>query len=222
MSLLEKALSFIAPHDCLRCGAEGSLICAGCWSEWLQPLPSRCYKCHKLTENHKVCPSCFHKTALRAIYVRGQYDEAAKQLVYKLKFERAQAAAATIATYIDEVLPPHFTGVIVPVPTASSRRRQRGYDQAVLIAKHLSRERNLELVKALRRHGQSRQVGSKRQDRLKQLTGAFDVIHPERVQGQTVLLVDDVLTTGATLETAARLLKAASVRRVEAIVLAQA
>lgn len=222
MPLLDTFLSVIAPHDCLRCGREGSLLCHGCQSDWLQALPSRCYSCHRLTLSSKVCPGCFHKTALRAVYVSGQYDEAAKSLVHKLKFGRARAAAEIMAAIMSTSLPQDFEGMVLAVPTASSRRRQRGYDQAVLLARSLARKRALPMSAVLKRRGQSRQVGQKRQQRLKQLQEAFYVTKASEVVGRRVLLVDDVLTTGATLEAAASTLKAAGARRVEAIVFAQA
>lgn len=198
------------------------MLCKECWAAWLQPLPSRCYKCHALTENYKVCRGCYHKTTLRAVYVRGQYDEAARQLVHALKFGRARAAADILASYMSEVAPTGFRALVVPVPTASSRRRQRGYDQAILIARSLARSKSYTMKTSLKRRGQSRQVGQKRQERLRQLKEAYYVPRRADVAGKLVLLVDDVLTTGATLEVAASAIKEAGARRVEAIVFAQA
>jgi ComF family protein len=121
-----------------------------------------------------------------------------------------------------EVIPPAFKGIVVPVPTASSRRRQRGYDQAELIARQLAKLCGLRYTKLLRRRGNSRQVGSSRQLRRLQLADAFYLTHPSMVRGQSVLLIDDVLTTGATLEAAGQVVKQAGSKRVMAAVFAQA
>jgi ComF family protein len=112
--------------------------------------------------------------------------------------------------------------VIVPVPTSTKRVRQRGYDQAVLLARRIAREINGSYVGTLERHGQQQQRNASRAQRLKQLQDAFVISHPDRIRGKHVVLVDDVVTTGATLEAAAHALKAAGAGRVSAVVFAQA
>src|SRR5690606_4610832 len=100
--------------------------------------------------------------------------------------------------------------------------RMRGFDHARRIASGLSRHTGLRHVPALARLGQHRQVGSRRQERLVSLDGAFRLRHGYLVRDARVLLVDDVLTTGATLEAAARTLKAAGAASVDAAVFARA
>lgn len=112
--------------------------------------------------------------------------------------------------------------VLVPVPTATSRVRQRGYDQAGLLSQELSRRTGLPSLPLLARCGQDRQVGSGRTERVRHLTGAFRVPAGKDVRGKHVILVDDVLTTGATLEAAAATLHKAGAARVDALVFAQA
>lgn len=98
----------------------------------------------------------------------------------------------------------------------------RGYDQARLIARACARQADLPHASLLLRLGQQRQVGLKRQQRLSQLEQAFEIRNTERVRGAHIMLVDDVVTTGATLEAATKVLKAAGANRVEAIAFAQA
>ena len=107
-------------------------------------------------------------------------------------------------------------------PTATSRVRQRGYDQAKLLARALARQAGLPYLDCLARVGQTHQVGATREQRLRQLQAAFRVRRPNAVRSAYLLLVDDVSTTGATLELAATILKSAGARRVDAIVFAQA
>jgi ComF family protein len=110
--------------------------------------------------------------------------------------------------------------VLVPVPTATSRVRARGYDQSKLLARAVARRQSLPVLNCLARHGQTHQVGATRQQRLSQLSTAFRVIRPARLAGRHVILVDDVTTTGATLELAAQKLLAAGARRVDAVTFA--
>lgn len=155
--------------------------------------------------------------------MRAQYCDVPKELVHKLKFERARAAAATLASLMSEKWGDVSTDtLIVHVPTATSRRRQRGYDQAELLAKELKRLTGAKRASLLCRLGQQRQVGHTRKQRLEQLSNAFYILNPKEVIGRDVLLVDDVLTTGATLEAAANVLRRAGARHVDAIVFAQA
>jgi ComF family protein len=145
----------------------------------------------------------------------------AKELVGAVKFARAQAGTKLLARAMAEVLPPLSSQhVIVPVPTATNRIRQRGFDQAELIAKELSQLTGLEMRKLLLRIDQTRQVGRSRAERLKQLERSF--ITKTNIRTYKVLLVDDVLTTGATLEAAARSLRFSGVKSVDALVFAQA
>ncbi|HYH36181.1 MAG TPA: phosphoribosyltransferase family protein [Candidatus Saccharimonadales bacterium] len=141
----------------------------------------------------------------------------AKELVGRLKFSGAQAASERMARCM---LPLLESGryLIMPVPTATSRVRSRGYDQAGLLARELSRQARLPYVDGLIRSGHTHQVGASRERRQQQLRDAFRVRAPHKIRGKHILLVDDVVTTGATLEAAGRALQAAGAARVDAAV----
>ncbi len=97
---------------------------------------------------------------------------------------------------------------IVPVPTHPRRRRERGYDHTALLAKGLSRRLNLPVFKGVRRiRHTAPQFGLDRADRRGNLRGAFAVSRPERLRGASILLVDDVMTTGATVDEISRTLR---------------
>lgn len=223
MSLLEKLVAFVSPHNCLSCGKEGSLLCKDC-SDSLGVLPpERCFRCNKSSPESKTCPACRQVSRLSHVWIRTEYKGIPKELVHKLKFERAIATVEVIAEAIAVALPGGIAECIfVPIPTATKRKRQRGYDQSVLIARHVAKLANLPMHQYLLRLGQSRQVGSKKADRITQLASAYRVIHREKLLGKRVILVDDVLTTGATLEAAAKILREAGVKQVDALVFARA
>jgi ComF family protein len=112
--------------------------------------------------------------------------------------------------------------VVVPVPLHWWRRWRRGHNQAERIAWGLARELKLPLRPALRRVRSVEKLASlSRTERLEAMKGAFSVVSENRVRGRTILLVDDVLTSGATCGAAARALKAAGAKRVVAAVVAR-
>lgn len=222
MKFIERAFRVIAPHNCVVCNREGSLLCAWCAIDACPPLPDRCYKCNQLSPLSRVCQRCRAKTSLQHVCIRAEYGGVAKQLIHALKFERARAAAAEIAALMSEALPYLDEDVqIVHVPTATSRARLRGYDQAKLIARELAGLLSRLHLTLLAREGQLRQVGSKGDERRKQLAGRFRPVQAHMLKGAHILLVDDVLTTGATLEEAAKVLKKAGAKTVDALVFAR-
>lgn len=222
MLLLERALAFLAPHECIVCGREGSLLCEACAFEELIPVPSRCYRCLKVTKDFRVCMSCRRSVRLKHVWVAQDYQEHAKKLVRLFKYERAKAAAMPIARQMADTLPYFAKDVIIAhIPTATSRQRHRGYDQSELIARSIVKLKGLEYAPLLERSGQARQVGSTRQQRFAQAQQMFRLETKRDIRGSSILLIDDILTTGASLEAAAQVLKRAGAKDVSAAVFAQ-
>jgi len=218
---LDRILTRFAPHECLGCQAEGQLLCAICQSR-LTAVPERCYRCRRITTEGKTCQTCRAHSNLYSVRPRAIYEGLAKDLVWRLKFNGAQAAATEMAKLMKPLLPADQPLVLVHIPTATSRVRKRGYDQAQLLAKALARETGLPYVAALRRIGQHHQVGASRAQRVTQLKQAYRCVRPDLVQNAHIILIDDVLTTGATLEAATTVIKANGATRVSGLVFAQA
>lgn len=197
-------------------------MCRLCLPNTFPDLPSRCYKCKRITSNFAVCGRCKKLTSLRHVWIRTDYDHTAKTLLRMYKFERARSAVTPITELMDESLPylPKDT-VLIPVPTATSRVRQRGYDHAALLARGIAQKQGFFWLRAVTHLSQSRQVGANRQKRLTQLHNALIVTKPVLVKGRHILIVDDVVTTGATIETMARVLKKAGAKSVNALVFTQ-
>lgn len=223
MRLLEHFFGLIAPSSCLLCGHEGSHLCEWCRDEALPEHAGRCYKCNQLTRYGAVCPADRRKSPLKRVFIRAEYEGAAKDLVHMMKFSYSGEAADLIAEELVHTLPVLTPDtVVVHVPTITNHVRVRGFDHAARMAREVSRRTGLRHSPALGRIGQHRQVGSKRQQRLTSMDTAFRMKQNYMVRGAPVLLVDDVLTTGATLEAAARVLIAAGASRVDAAVFARA
>lgn len=228
-NLLETAIGWLAPAVCITCGREGSTLCAVCSKSEIIPFGERCWQCNSLSPKGRTCESCRRGGSPRFVWVNTDYDGVAKELVQKYKFGHQRIAAKAIAGLMAETFLMFNTNeeaarlnyLAVPVPTATSRVRQRGFDHAALLAVHVSKQLGLKNIKALGRLGQDRQVGTKRTERLRQAENSYYVRTSELVEGRNILLIDDVVTTGATLQASAKALRRAGARRVDALVFAK-
>lgn len=162
----------------------------------------------------------------------GEYEFGLRDLIHLLKYDAVLPAASALGVYLAEAIRevlPSCRGVrplVVPVPLHISKRRARGFNQANMIARRAAKRLpgNVEVASnVLERQRPTRsQVGLDREERIANLRGAFRVIAPEAVKGRTVIVVDDVMTTGATVSECARVLKQAGAERVLAATVARA
>jgi ComF family protein len=137
--------------------------------------------------------------------------------VRALKFRGHRAVAATLGEAMARVLPSGPHDLVVPVPLHVARLRERGYNQAVLLARALARTAGLHVMPSglVRRRPTPAQADLDAVARRANVRGAF--VAPARLAGAAVVLVDDVLTTGATADACARALRAAGARRVSVL-----
>jgi predicted amidophosphoribosyltransferase len=201
MGLLHAASSLIAPPLCAACGRScraGAVICTRC-SRTLAgaaPILSR------------------GPDGIDRVWSSAPHDGVARSLVGALKFRRLLPVADLMADRIHWLAPGHLLGgTVVPVPPAPSRLRSRGFDPAGELSAALATKLGTDLAPCLARRGPGHQVGRRRAERIS---------HPPRIEASTdaprsVLLVDDVLTTGATLTSCATALRAAGAKRVVAL-----
>lgn len=217
MSIIDNILSVVVPHDCLVCGHEGKILCTVCIDN-LPKISPACFGCQNPSYDYATCSDCRVETPLSKVMVVAEYTGPAKTLLWKLKTDGIQEAARIMALEIAKLLPGSLAGwILVAVPTSNRRRRQRGYDQARLIAKELQRITGLHHFDVLRRRGEIHQVGASIEARKTQLQNTFEIINKRSIKDRSIILVDDVVTTGATLEAAAITLKAAGAKQVQAV-----
>lgn len=206
----------------MGCGMEGSVLCHECIELYHEPVQPRCAGCHALSEDFRVCVKCRSWLPLHKIYIAGNYEGISEQMVKSLKFEQKRQTAEPMSVIMSKLLSNVGTKTILcPVPTAPKRVRERGFDHAKLISECLGKLVDLPTINLLRRKSNVRQLGSSRKDRIAQVQGEFEVINDEKVKDKTVLLVDDVMTTGATLSAVAKKLKDAGAKSVSAVIFAQ-
>lgn len=228
MSLSEAVIGWLAPPECVGCQAEGDALCIACEAASVLPFGERCFGCNKLSPGSKSCTACRSTGAPSHVWVATDYVGMAKSLVQKYKFAHQRAAAEPISRMMNSVIMTLAGNqllvnnyLLVPIPTASGRIRQRSFDHTGLLAKKLSGQLGLEWAPALTRIGQCQQVGAARQLRKQQVKGVFLINQPIAVKGRHVILVDDVVTTGATLAEAAQVLRNNGARSVDAAVFAK-
>lgn len=222
MSFFDTLTSLFAPDDCLSCGREGALLCSPC-SLSLPGPRGTCFGCYADIPSGVVCPACLSQSGCSGMQAAVDYSAAAKQLLAHLKFLGNQSAARVMADCMLTLcnsLPPDV--LITHMPATTQHIRERGFDQAALLTRHLARSLAVERRTLLARVGQKHQLGADRQERLAQLQGALRLTRSSLVAGRSVLLIDDVLTTGSSLRAATAALLDAGAHRVDALVFAQA
>ncbi|MEY2341890.1 double zinc ribbon domain-containing protein [Acidithiobacillus sp. IBUN Pt1247-S3] len=216
--------SWLLPENCRFCSAPGAAICADCLRE-LPRLPAdRCSWCALPVNDDGDCPVCsVEAPSYDYTFCPFVYTTPLAEAISAWKFHAGldwtrPLANAWIEAWADAA--PAKPDALLPVPAHPARLRERGYNQAMLLAQHWGRHYGIARRDVLRRvRNTPHQVGGSRDQRRANLRSAFAV----RAQLPAhVALVDDVLTTGSTAEALARLLKAHGVERVDLWILARA
>jgi ComF family protein len=195
------------------------MLCGNCKYNITSEQKMVCIVCGRPTGNGWLCNNC-HMPYEKA-WVVGERDGVLQRLVGLYKFERAKAAYKSLGGLLVDVLPelpPHT--VIIPIPTTPSRIRERGYDHMLLIARYVARARGLKWQRLIRRKTNTKQRQATAKKRDFQAKNAFFV--RDKVDADTpYLIVDDVMTTGATIKYAAQALRDAGAKHVWVAVIAR-
>ncbi len=205
----DSALRLLFPSRCVLCGREGDLICEPCGRSF--PL--------------RLEPDAIPKPAgIRAARAVWPYEGHVHEIVRRYKYNGLRSLAPVLALEMSNVLYDWSPAIdlIVHIPVHPARLRERGFDQSELLARELSRTMGVAAVAALVRLRetavQARAMSAA--VRAANVRGAFHVPDPAQIRSANILLIDDVLTTGATLREAARALRRGGARNVYALTLA--
>jgi ComF family protein len=215
----------LLPQDCFLCAAPSGdeLLCPPCRSGLPYLNGERCPVCALPTPGASVCGACLkqppHFDATQAVF---RYEFPVDSLIQALKYVHRLAAADFLGRALAQIATPLHPDLILPVPLSPARLAERGFNQAVEIARPLARALDvpLEIDHIHRCRDTTPQAGLPWKERAKNIRHAFEC--GIDLTGKTVLVVDDVMTTGATLDELARTLKAHGAARVENRVLARA
>lgn len=221
----QRVLDFALPPRCSGCGtivSEVHSFCADCWKSIAFLGNSGCSTCGLplYATEQTTCGACLARTP-RIARTRAAvaYDQLTRGLAIRLKYGRKIAVARTMARYMAPLVSEEGDRLLIPVPLHRTRLWSRGFNQSALVARALSRRLGIPtdplVLRRVRRTPPLR--GMSPVQRRKTVAGAFRVRDKAAIIGKTVILIDDVLTTGSTAESCARVLKRAGAVRVELV-----
>lgn len=194
-------------------------------------FPSKCPFCRTFLEKGELwCPECQKKLPWlvgtagerKVEFTSGcvsalRYEGSVRKAIHRYKFSGVRAYSRAFGILIAQAALDHgFTADLVSWPSVSKRRlRERGYDQGELLAREVGKQLGLPVLRTVDKAHRPAQSGIEDKDeRRANLLGAYTAVEPENYAGKTVLLVDDVVTTGATLSECARVLRTAGAGRI--------
>jgi ComF family protein len=220
------ALNLLFPQRCVGCGKEGGLICPACHRNMPRIVPPVCPRCGKSQPNGVICSGCAGwQPNIDGIRSPFRFDGVIRQAVHQFKYQNLRTLAVPLSRFLQEYLTanPIPVEVLVPVPLHPRRLRERGYNQSAMLAENLGKLTDLPLVPdcLIRTRFSIPQARTENvEERKKNVAGVF-TCRSRVLQNKRVLLIDDVATTGMTLDACARALKEGGAASVWGLVLAR-
>lgn len=206
-------IDLIYPPFCIRCGRMGTLIC------------ERCYSHLNFSLTDDLVPSLFTADAtpvyLEKISALLAYDEMMKKIMHHFKYQGARDLFVPLAYWLYQY-GNWDADVITFIPIHKKRRLERGYNQAELVAQELARLSGIPCISLLTRpvYRQKQALSKSKSERLKKTKDIFAAVAADVDKEKTILIIDDVVTSGATLNEAARVLHEAGFQHVKALAIA--
>jgi len=222
-------LDLLFPKQCVGCGIEGFWLCTDCHKKIVLINYQTCPNCKRITEHGQFCSRCRDKSYLTGLIVAAYYDEGPlKEAIHSFKYNGISDLAKDLSSIIKENLAKNFAkkAILISVPLHRKKLAKRGFNQSELIAiKIVDDKRTLlknKLVRTkLTKKTQVELSGKARRENVKDCFAWRG--KKDELKGKTVILVDDVYTTGSTLQECAKVLRSdAGVREIWGLVLAKA
>ncbi|MFC1656367.1 ComF family protein [Patescibacteria group bacterium] len=219
-------VDLIFPKKCVGCKKEGSYLCLICKKKIVLIQKPFCPACHKLTVNGQYCSRCRSHFALTGVLIAAHYDDPLKQAIQISKYQKIYTLykeLSSLVLYRFQLGLPRGSLLLCSIPLYPVRKLSRGFNQSEIITQELSQNLDIEILQGLKRIKNTQsQAKLSRKKRFENVKNAFQFCGDKNsISGKTILLVDDVITTGATLSSAAKPLLNAGVRNVWGVVLAK-
>ena len=202
MKIFKNILTVLFPQKCLGCKKENEILCSDCL----------------LKINRPDTPY------LNGVHIAANYqDTVLKKALWMLKYQGVKQLAKSLPEIVRERIWKKLeteNWLVVPVPLSKKKLRHRGYNQAEMIAGELSANVRADIL-FKKFHTKSQVEVKNKEERLANIVGSFEVRNPETIRGKKIILIDDVLTTGATMREAKKVLKQAGAKKVMGVVVAR-
>lgn len=227
--ILKSFYDLIFPILCQGCSREGSYLCESCLQK-LSPIKERCFVCNKVSflgRTHQACQS--RQYPLTALLVASDYrQQSIQKLIWYLKYHAVTDIGDILAKVLSDfllnrdLLQYFYAAGVIPVPLHQTRLRQRGFNQAELLAQGFCKNTGLAYHPLLQRIRVTEpQVDLEKSQRFQNVENAFTCSPSPSLGERKVILIDDVATTGATLNECAKVLKTQGVAEIWGLVVAR-
>ena len=224
--LIELAVDSFFPRRCVGCEKVGGFLCPECLGKLPRLLSPLCPNCGRPQASGIICPSCWQRqTEIDGTRSLFRFDEVIRKAIHQLKYRNLKAISPCLAELLADYLGSNSLPgeALVCVPLHPRRLRERGYNQSSLLARELGRRIDLPviedcLIRVKQAQPQVRAVDV--EERRRNVADAF-VCRDEKVEGKQIILIDDVCTSGATLESCAAALKSKGAASVWGLTLAR-
>jgi len=226
-----KSIDWLYPPECGGCGRRGFRWCDECEKKVREIRPPLCQRCGAPLPDHfssgeQICIPCrIHPPHYEALRARGIFEGGLRAAIHALKYKGNLGLGEMLAAGLERSLCKLNWKVdgIIPVPLSRTRLKERGYNQAALLAQPLALAEEIPYMPKVveRVRDTASQVGLKIEERRRNVAGAF-LARKNEIDGKTILLVDDVATTGATLDACAEALLRGGAGLVYGLTLARA
>ncbi len=233
-NISEFALDLIFPKECLSCGQEGFYLCAKCFKQIKLNNKNYCALCKRKTFLSQICQTCQKNTNLRAVWITADYNnEILQNLIHNLKYKYVEEISQILADLIIKYLGLNKiflslkidkdNSIITAVPLHKKRYLMRGFNQSELLARKVSNYYKIPAVALLKRKiNTASQINLKRKERQANVKKAF-IYKPSKnfVKNKKIIIIDDVITSGSTLNECAKVLSEAGFKEIYGLVIAQ-
>lgn len=230
-NFINQTLDLFFPKHCFVCNeklVQNQILCDKCERKIELIEKEICLLCGENKAEIGICNHCKSKYQLDGLIASLRYNPVIKNLMHNFKYAEFKNLANYMGKYLSQQLSEYqFISTIhyvIPIPLHKVKKRSRGFNQAGLIAKYISKRLNIEFSPNILKRNKFTKSQTKlsKEERKKNVSGAFVVPAPKFVMNKNILLVDDVLTTGSTLNAAASELVSSGTNKIFAATLARA